>query len=133
SGTITVSSAGTQKTINSEGVLANVYRTVETVIAQNISGAGFFYGIQVGDGGLDMGNSSTVNGNVYSNGNITGGNNAWITGTAAVAGGINASPSVSWTTQNADENFATLAGNRDIAQSFTANVTDRVNKVSVFL
>jgi len=132
-GTIAITAAGSQKTISVEGVLGNVYRTVEAVIAENTVGASFFYGVQVSDGGLQMSNNSTVNGNVYSNGSIIGGAGSIITGSATVAGGINANPSVQWTAENADQNFATASSNRDIAQSFTANVTDKINKVSVYL
>src|SRR3989344_293663 len=132
-GTIAITAAGSQKTISVEGVLGNVYRTVEAVIAGNTVGASFFYGVQVSDGGLQMSNNSTVNGNVYSNGSIIGGAGSIITGSATVAGGINANPSVQWTAENADQNFATASSNRDIAQSFTANVTDKINKVSVYL
>ncbi len=132
-GTIAIATAGSQKTITVEGVLGNVFRTVEAVIAENTVGASFFYGVQVSDGGLEMSNNSTVNGNIYSNGNIVGGNGASITGSATVAGGINANPSVQWATQDSDQFFATASSNRDIAQSFTANATDKINKVSVYL
>jgi len=132
-GTIVITAAGSQKTITVEGVLGNVYRTVEAVIAENTVGASFFYGVQVSDGGLQMSNNSTVNGNVYSNGDINGGAGSTITGSATVAGGINANPSVQWTAENADQNFATVSSNRDIAQSFTANASDKINKVSVYL
>ena len=57
-----------------------VHATIET------TGASFFYGIQVGAGGLIMGNNSTVTGNVYSNGLIDGDSGAIITEDAFSAG-----------------------------------------------
>src|SRR3989344_2617631 len=93
-GTIAITAAGSQKTISVEGVLGNVYRTVEAVIAENTVGASFFYGVQVSDGGLQMSNNSTVNGNVYSNGDINGGAGAHRTGRGAGGGGVNGKPQV---------------------------------------
>ena len=46
-------------------------RKVSAVLAQG-AGAGFFYGIQVGAGGLTLQNSASVVGNVYSNGPVSG-------------------------------------------------------------
>jgi hypothetical protein len=48
--------------------------------------AAFNYGVQVGAGGLDMSNSSTVIGNVYSNGNAIATNTAYVVGDLWVAG-----------------------------------------------
>lgn len=50
------------------------------------SGAAFHYGVQVGDLGLTMSNNSKIYGNVYSNGNISGGNGSLISGDAYVSG-----------------------------------------------
>ena len=46
----------------------------------------FNYGVQVGQGGIQMNSNSRVNGNVYSNGNIIGSSGTRITGTAIAAG-----------------------------------------------
>ncbi|MBI4128548.1 MAG: hypothetical protein HY460_00730 [Parcubacteria group bacterium] len=93
----------------------------------------FFYGVQVGDGGLSMGNNAVINGNIFSNGNILGSNGAIIQGSAVVAGGITENPSDAWTTENANQFFATASVDRDIAQSFTASASGNLTKVSVFL
>ncbi|MFZ2522784.1 MAG: hypothetical protein WAW92_00155, partial [Minisyncoccia bacterium] len=50
------------------------------------TGVAFHYGVQVGQGGFNMSNNAGVTGNVYSNGNITGSNGSFITGTAIAAG-----------------------------------------------
>lgn len=127
----TISSSETQ--ITSTGDASGATRALFAKIITSTETINFFYGVQVGDGGLDMENNSQVIGNVYSNGSIDGDNGATITGNVIVAGGINADPSVLWTTNNADYAFATASSNRDIAQSFTANASDKLNRVSVYL
>lgn len=61
-------------------------RQVKVQVAISTTQANFFYGVQVGDGGLIMDNNSTINGNVYSNGPVDGGSGAVITGDVFSAG-----------------------------------------------
>lgn len=61
-------------------------RHIKVQVAISSTQASFFYGVQVGDGGLIMDNNSIVNGNVYSNGPIDGGSGAVIKGDAFSAG-----------------------------------------------
>lgn len=63
-----------------------VQRTVKIQASQGV-GVSFVYGVQVGEGGLELGNNNTVQGTIYSNGNIEMGDNNVITGDAWVAGG----------------------------------------------
>ena len=65
-----------------------VKETVRKVKVNLILGTGiaFHYGVQIGQGGLEMSNSSKVIGNAYSNGNIIGTNSARIQGTAIASG-----------------------------------------------
>jgi len=125
--------SGSERNIISVGDSSGSNRSVSVDLVTSTTGANFYYGVQVGDGGLEMGNNAVVTGNVYSNGNITGENGATITGSATVAGGINVAPSIEALTTDSNYAFATASSNRDIAQSFTANVSDRINKVSVYL
>jgi hypothetical protein len=69
--TVTISDeeAGT-RTINVEGDVFDKIRKVRAVYKISDSGGSFNYGIQVGDGGLTMGNNSFVRGNVFSNGSV---------------------------------------------------------------
>jgi len=48
-------------------------------------GVSFYYGAQLGDGGIIMDDGSTINGNVFSNGPIVAAPNTEITGTVKVA------------------------------------------------
>ncbi len=131
--TITITESGDTSTITSEGDVNNRIRKLSTELQKDTVGASFFYGIQVDDGGLSMGNNSRVNGNVYSNGDITGGNGATITNDATVEGGLAADPDVAWEPNDSDHFFATVNSNRDIAQSFTASGTGTLPVISVYL
>ena len=129
--TIVTNISSAKKEIKTVGDFSNTIRAVRTEVITGTVGVNFFYGVQVGDGGLEMGNNSQVNGSVYSNGSITG--SGLITGDAIVAGGILQNPSVEWTAQNSDNFFATISTNRDIAQSFMANTNGNLNRVSVYI
>jgi hypothetical protein len=61
-------------------------RSVQITATIGTTNIGFNYGVQVGNGGLEMTNSATVVGNVYSDGNIIGTNTARIQGTAIASG-----------------------------------------------
>jgi len=131
---VSVVSSGSLRTITSLGTVGSVSRRVEAQVRISTEATvAFNYGVQVGDGGLEMGNNAIVDGSVFSNGNIIGGNGAEILGSAIVAGGINDAPSVEWAANDADQYFATVSGNRDIAQSFTATSSDIVSRVAVYL
>ena len=68
--------------------IGEVGETVRKVEADLLLGVGiaFHYGVQVGQGGLEMSNSGRIIGNVYSDGNIIGTNSARIQGTAIASG-----------------------------------------------
>lgn len=59
-------------------------RNLQTIVSQ-ATGTSFAYAVQSGSGGFEMGQNSTVYGNVYSNGNIKGGQGSTITGGAISA------------------------------------------------
>lgn len=117
---------------------AKVRKSVSVQVSRGI-GAAFNYGIQVGDGGLEMYQTSRVNGSVYSNGNIRLENNAVITGDAYVAGGIQ--PSANQENDCASPNCSdyifgkNISGeNRlNVAQSFQPTTSSVLNKVSLKL
>lgn len=138
--TITSQDAAT-KIVESTGYLPNklkpkLKRTI-TVKASRGVGAAFNYGIQVGEGGLELGNNNTVQGSIYSNGNITAGNNNIVTGDAFVAGGPQGS--FDQQTDCQDSNCIDFifgknvnGGNvLDVAQSFQPTVTNTLNKISI--
>lgn len=77
------------RTVTSNGNSAGRIRKAEAVYQLEGDTPGFFYGAQVGDGGLRMENSSKVVGNVFSNGNAQLTGTAKITNTIQIAGGGN--------------------------------------------
>ncbi|HEX9722597.1 MAG TPA: pilus assembly PilX N-terminal domain-containing protein [Candidatus Paceibacterota bacterium] len=74
------------RTIIAEGDSLNRIRTTQVVYEISSSVPGFHYGAQVGDGGMYLDNNAIVDGNVFSNGDITGGNGSQASGTVQIAG-----------------------------------------------
>lgn len=133
---------GNTKNIESTGYIPSktnpkVKRTINITAAKGI-GAAFRYGVQVGEGGLEMENNATVNGSLYSNGNIQMENNARITGDVYVAGGVqpNADQGSDCTAFGCDFILGKNVGGQnilDIAQSFQLSESSIVNKASLKL
>lgn len=78
---------GGSRIITSLGNVSNRVRKLRVIRAMTTEKVNFYYGAQVGDGGMIMGNNSEIQGNVFSNGNIIGAGH--ITGTVKVAGNGN--------------------------------------------
>jgi hypothetical protein len=76
---------GGSRTITSVAEAAGRYRKNQVVYEISDKGFSFFYGAQIGEGGLVLDDLSKVNGNVFSNGSILMEDGAEITGTAKVA------------------------------------------------
>ncbi len=84
SATIEISdSIGGSRTITSQGNSDNRIRKLAVTYSITSDKVDFFYGAQVGEGGVLMGNNSKIEGNVFSNGSISG--NGEITDTVTVA------------------------------------------------
>lgn len=64
---------GGTRTIISTGNLLNRIRKIRVIYSLSTQQVSFYYGAQVGEGGMEMGNGSGVEGNVFSNGSIIGG------------------------------------------------------------
>lgn len=73
------------KQVIASGVLSDRVRNVEAILIEG-DGAAFSFGVQTHTGGLILENSSSINGNAYSNGPILGFNLNEIKGTAISAG-----------------------------------------------
>lgn len=77
-----------QKIITAEANIVDRIRKVITTVRAGTEGVSFNYAIQSGDGGFELKNGATVEGNVYTNGNVDGQNNinSVITGDAWAVG-----------------------------------------------
>lgn len=141
--TITTKDIGT-KIIESTGYIPNkanpeVKRIVK-IEASSGTGVAFNYGVQVGEGGLEMRGGNLIKGSVYSNGNIIvvgGGSENEIEGDAWIAEG-SATTSDQQTDcdgSNCIDYFfgKNISGeNRlDVAQSFKPSITQEINKLSI--
>ena len=138
--TVTTKDSAT-KIIEATGFVPNKtnprFKRAVRVQASRGVGASFNYGIQVGAGGLELGNENLVKGTIYSNGSIVMGNDNTITGDAWVAAGV--LPTADQQTDCEGVNCVdylfgkTVEGqNRlDIAQSFKPSITDKIRKVSL--
>lgn len=136
--TITSKDAAT-KIITATGYIPDkvnpkVKRTVVMEVSRGV-GVAFVYGMQVGEGGLELGNQNLIKGTIYSNGSIIMGNGNTITGGAWVAAGVPPTANQQTDCQTCvDYLFGkTVDGqNRlDVAQSFKPSVTDKIRKVSL--
>lgn len=63
---------GGERAVISEGSGGGLSKKIQAVYGVDGQGVSFFYGAQVGAGGLQMANGSRIMGNVFSSGNITG-------------------------------------------------------------
>lgn len=109
---------------------------VSVKISQGV-GASFNYGIQVGEGGLELGGGNIINGSIYSNGDIIAtSNNNTIKGDAWVAEGLQPLPDQSneCTDPNCSDYIIgkSVSGEDrfDIAQSFKPASSNVFNRVS---
>lgn len=84
--TVTVSADGSSRIIRSAGTRENFRQNIEVAVEPTVSGATFFYGAQVGDGGIEMKNTSRITGSVFSNGPVSGAISPTITGDILAAG-----------------------------------------------
>ncbi len=82
-----IATNGNITTIDSSSSYSSNVRKTRVRLITTADSVSFHYGVQVGGGGLEMSNNSTISGNIYSNGKIQGDSGAKITGDAYVAGG----------------------------------------------
>lgn len=106
---------------------------IRTRVAAATDKASFNYGIQLGQGGFEMEENSTVNGSIYAHGTVRGDQGATITGDAYVATGAGLNPDQQDTSYDADFIFGNTNPQIDLAQSFIPSVTEFLNKISFYI
>ena len=135
---VSVSDVGSTKVIESTGSVPDssdprAQKKIRVVLTKSSIGASFIYGVQVGFGGLVMNNNSSVDGSVYSDGNIIGATNTQVTGDAWVAGGVATAPDQQQTIQTGEQKVGEIEANEDAAQSFEPDITHLISRVSLLL
>lgn len=126
-----------QKQITSSSTAKLIYTRKIQAIINSLSSVPFIYSVQVGQGGFNLSGNATVNGNIYTSGNVTGVSG----GGEVINGNVTAANSSSFTlaTQNGTlsvpPNSITIGGtsNPDIAQAFTVSSTTPLNKIELYL
>jgi len=123
-----------QKQITTTGGVNSNERTVNLTLT-TATGVSFNYGVLVGQGGITLGGSGTINGNVYANGPITGDSSSIITGTAISA---NSPASIADQTNGTgvpanNISFGNANSTQDVAQSFRVASSSPLNKVQVYI
>jgi len=76
---------GGSRTITSNGDVSNRIRKTRIIYQVSSEEVSFYYGAQVGDGGMEMGNNATVKGNIFSNGSVVSTQKGYIDNTIKVA------------------------------------------------
>lgn len=130
--TLVTDSGYNGKIISSTGDLYSRQRTNSVSVSSGL-GASFNYGVQAGEGGIQLNNNSSVTGSVYSNGPITGGGNITGSATSANSPALTSDQSNGSGTPDYDISFANTTGTQDFAQSFQVSTTSPVNKVQLYL
>ena len=142
-GTATVDASGplNNLVITSKGDVNNRIRkvAVNLVATPTTTDVSFNYGVQVGYGGLHMGNNSIINGNVYSNGpifNPAAGGTSTIIGTAFSATGASAAVDQVNDSPLPPPNsitFGNSSSTEDAAQSFQVSTINTINRVDLYI
>jgi len=129
---VTIIDEGNNKKILARGSVNSRWRSLQIKLDVGAQGASFYYGVQVGEGGLSMNNNSKVIGSIYSDGSIQGSNGAEITGDAWVA---NKALTLSQQSlaNNSDFIFGQASPMIDAAQSFTPSISGNLIKISLLL
>ncbi len=132
--TIITDVSANEKEISSLGDTNSNQRKVNINVSTG-AGVSFNYGVQVGQGGIDLQGSSGVRGNIYANGPIYGSTSSFITGTA-ISGNSPASiadQSNGSGTPGYNIKFGDLNATQDVAQSFRLTTSSPLNKVQFFI
>lgn len=136
--TTTVTGNSSTRSVTASATVAGSGGSSTKILTVDLTGGGvgvaFHYGVQVGQGGLEMDNGSYIAGDVYSNGSIIGQSIlAEIRGTAIVAGGTALAPDQQQNIQTTNFNIGTPANQADAAQSFRAGDSNFLNKISLYI
>lgn len=131
----TISNVGDGTVVKSVGSVLGHARAIESKVITG-DGASFSHALQAGTGGFDISGGSSVNGNVYANGEIIGHSGVTINGNATAA---NLNP-VTTPAENTGSvpspssvSFAYSNNRQDFAQSFQVSNDTPLNKIKLHM
>ena len=120
-------------TVESLSSYYNNERKVKTELSPTVDNISFHYGVQVGEGGLTMANNSTINGNLYSGGDVIGSSNTL----SKIDGDVSVSTGMSIDYSHSVFNDETVFGNTDpiidVAQSFKSSSSEIMSQISFYM
>ena len=131
--TVTVVTSGNTREITSVADKDSYVRKVKTVVSTTETGAGFYYGAQVGEGGISMGENSQIIGSIMANGTIQGDLANIITGDVIVSSSITEDVAAQSIACNQDQIAGKASPEIDFAQSFIPSETKKLSKISLYI
>ena len=138
--TVSVSTSGNTSEIISVADKDSYIRKVKTTVSTSQTSAEFYYGAQVGEGGIIMKQNSKIKGvgaatgDVMSNGAIEGDNvSNIITGDAIVSCSIAEDAVAQAIVGNQDQIVGKASPEVDFAQSFIPSETKKLSKISLYI
>jgi len=106
-------------------------KVIKVTVNIDSSIVSFRYGVQIGQGGVTMNNGSRVEGNLFSNGDITG--SGTITGDATAAVGTDPIANQSWIVQNSGFKVGDISAHASVAQSFKPSMSASLARLSLHI
>jgi hypothetical protein len=144
--TVSIVSGGSTRHITATGYVPNstapkATRIIKTSASVGTSEISFRYGVQAGAGGFLIDGGSTINGSVYSNGDIDAQNGSTITGSATAANAAattidqaNATPvPIAACTSSTCVTFGNANATQDFAQSFRISSATAINNIQFYI
>lgn len=133
----TISDVGSAKQIIANGVSGSYQRNAKAIYTQG-GGLSLTFGLQVGNGGLQMSGGPTIYGGVYANGNIVASGGSTITGNTVAASVYELDTEVEnftsgTTTPTHTQPVGLTSGVRRVAQSFTVSTSTPVTSFDLFV
>jgi type II secretory pathway pseudopilin PulG len=126
-----ITQVGDDISVQSFSSYFNNERKLEILIHETSDDISFYYGVQVGEGGLTMDNGSSINGSLYSDGSVSG--SGTIIGDLIVATGMSLDGNGTWDTYNDDLIFGKNGEPTDIAVSFAPASTGELSQISFYI
>lgn len=127
-----ITQSGDTTTINVSSSYQSNVRKLTSSLTVTTAAVSFYYGVQVGAGGMTMGNNASIIGNLYSDGPVTGGNggSSKITGDVVVATGNSLSKMIVKGTAKANTIIGSKICGDAYYQSIDATSTNFLNSPS---